>query len=69
MLIVKGKDSIKWGRTIYPKDKLPYIKVTILKENKTVDAGSVIWDTKKEQYEIRTRKETELMVRMMERKR
>jgi len=69
MLIVKGKDSIKWGRTIYPKDKLPYIKVTILKENKTVDAGSVIWDTKKEQYEIRTRKETELMVRMMERER
>jgi len=66
MFIIKDYNSIKLGRTIHPEGKLPYIKVTILAENKTIDVGSVIWDVTRGQWELRTRKEAEEMVKKMD---
>ena len=66
MLIIKDYNSIKLGRTIHPEGKLPYIKVTIPAENKTIDVGSVIWDVTKKQWELRSREEAEEMVKKMD---
>ena len=69
MLLIKGYYSIKFGETIYPKGKLPYIKVTISESDEIIDAGSVIWDVGLEQWEIRTREEAEEMLEKMEEER
>jgi len=66
MLIIKGYNSIKFGKTISPKKGLPYIKITLLESGKIIDAGSMIWDVTLGQWEIRTREEAEKMVVRME---
>jgi hypothetical protein len=62
MLLIYGHKNIKFGKVHYPKGELPYIKITILPEKNIVEAGSVIWDTGKKRWEIRSRKETAEMV-------
>jgi len=65
MFFIKGYHNIKFGKVIKPKKGLPYIKITIVPENKSIEAGSVIWDLKKKQWELRTRKETDELVKEM----
>jgi len=68
MFFIKGYHNIKFGKVIKPKKGLPYIKIILLKPgapDKTIEAGSVIWDLKKKQWELRTRKETDELVKEM----
>ena len=69
MLLIKGYDSIKFGETIYPEGKLPYVKIILSESDEIIDAGAVIWNVGLEQWEIRTREEAEEMVREMEKER
>jgi len=65
MLLIKGYHNIKFGKVFRPKRGLPYIEITIIPESRIIEAGSVIWDPQKKQWELRTRKEARELVKEM----